>query len=305
MQYRRLGATGLKVSAIGIGTFQFSGEWGKDFAQREVDAILDRAREVGINLLDTAECYGDHLSETLIGNAIRATRSDWIVATKFGHQTTGFQKRENRWSPLDVEAQLNASLRALNTDYVDIYQFHSGSDDDFRQDGLWEMLNRQVKAGKVRFLGISLGYPYSECQLKSATRVKADVIQVRYNRIERVAEEVVLPFCAANDIGVLARNPLASGLLTGKYGADATFATNDFRSRIPGTEVREKLVEVEQLKAQLPQSMKLPQWALSWCLQHPAVSCIIPGCKDAQQLEENSKAAHDETMGSHPQAWRS
>ena len=95
MKYRTLGKTGLSVSVIGMGTWQFGGEWGKTFAQAEVDAMFDRARELGINLIDTAECYGDHLSESLIGNAIQRDRDKWIIATKFGHRFTGFMKRSD------------------------------------------------------------------------------------------------------------------------------------------------------------------------------------------------------------------
>lgn len=132
MKYRKLGKTGLKVSVIGVGTWQFGGEWGKNFTQLEVDQILDRARDLGINLIDTAECYGDHLSEILIGNAIKKNRKDWIIATKFGHSFDGHLQRGSHWTPQEVLKQLEDSLKALQTDAIDLYQFHSGDVEEIK-----------------------------------------------------------------------------------------------------------------------------------------------------------------------------
>ena len=147
MKYRRLGKTGMNVSVVGIGTWQFGGEWGMDFTQAEADAILDKGAELGINLIDTAECYGDHLSESLIGDYIsRRKREDWIIATKFGHHFPEPFKRTSLFSAADVVSQLDASLKALQTDYVDLYQFHSGPDEVFDNDALWTAL-RQAGAG--------------------------------------------------------------------------------------------------------------------------------------------------------------
>src|SRR5215472_3077031 len=129
MRYRVLGKTGLRVSVIGIGTWQFGGEWGRDFSQRDVDALLDEAADSGINLIDTAECYGDHLSEELIGDYLsRHDRSRWIVATKFGHHFKGFMSRDDQFTAGDVLKHLDASLRSLHVDSIDLYQFHSGTD---------------------------------------------------------------------------------------------------------------------------------------------------------------------------------
>src|SRR5512141_774453 len=127
MLYRVLGSTGLKVSVIGVGTWQFGGEWGRNFSQAEVDAILDQAAELGINLIDTAECYGDHLSESLIGDYLsRRDRSRWILATKFGHRFNRFLDRTEQFSADGVHRQLEASLRLLRVETIDLYQFHSG-----------------------------------------------------------------------------------------------------------------------------------------------------------------------------------
>src|SRR5436305_6741633 len=128
MRYRILGSTGLKVSVVGLGTRQFGGEWGPAFSQQQADAILDDAAACGVNLLDTAECYGDHLSERLIGDYLsRHDRSRWLIATKFGHHYRGFQDRADDFSIAGVRQQLEGSLRALRIECIDLYQFHSGN----------------------------------------------------------------------------------------------------------------------------------------------------------------------------------
>src|SRR6476620_6472285 len=141
MQYRILGSTGLPVSVIGIGTWQLGGEWGRNYSQADADAIFDKGAELGINLLDTAECYGDHLSESFIGDYLsRRDRSKWIVATKFGHHFHKFMDRADDFSAAGVQRQLEASLKTLRINTIDLYQFHSGEDGEFQNDELWKML---------------------------------------------------------------------------------------------------------------------------------------------------------------------
>lgn len=294
MKYRRLGKTGLKVSVVGVGTWQFGGAWGHDFTQDEVDAILDKARELGVNLLDTAECYGHHLSESFIGNYLkrRGTRSDWVIATKFGHNHADRNGTTNYWSAPEVQKQLEASLAALETDHVDLYQFHSGNDEAFENDELWTMLDKQVQAGKVGNLGISIGKNDNIRQTDASTQVNAKAIQVIYNRLDQTPEKSVFPSCVRQDLGVLARVPLASGYLSGKYKPGAVFPENDVRSRHDRDQVAEKLRRVEEIRtAELPAGANLAAWALAWCLKHSAVSCVIPGCKSPEQVAANASAA--------------
>jgi len=297
----------MKVSVVGIGTWQFGGEWGKDFAQAEVDAILGRAAELGVNLVDTAECYGDHFSEKLVGRAIKSDRDRWIVATKFGHRFTGLFAREDIYAPDGVQRQLEDSLRALRTDRIDLYQFHSGSDDLFDTEGLWEMLAGQVKAGKIRHLGISItSKPKSTHQIDTATQVGAGAVQVVYNRLARSPEEHVFKVCMEQNIGVLARVPLASGFLSGKYDKKARFNANDVRATWKDPAEREALIDqIEQIRPEVPEGVPMAQWALAWCLQHPAVTCVIPGCKTVEQAESNvAGASLDMVRDDHPQAVR-
>ncbi|SMG23653.1 Predicted oxidoreductase [Paenibacillus aquistagni] len=292
MQYRRLGSTALNISVVGVGTWQFGGEWGKDYTQPEVDEILHTAKEEGINFIDTAECYGDHLSEAFIGDYLkRDRREDWIVATKFGHQ---FHSHLNRTDAYDADAvlqQLDASLLALKTDYIDLYQFHSGSDTAFDQQDLWTMLDKQVQAGKIRHIGLSLNKSNSMHQVNHAVEVGASTLQLVYNRLERGPEREVFPACEKYDLGVLARVPLASGLLSGKYQAGTRFASNDVRARQNGEGLDATLAEVARIQQEeVPAGANMAQWALAWCLRHPNVTSVIPGCKDPAQVRSNAAA---------------
>jgi myo-inositol catabolism protein IolS len=306
MKYRRLGKTDMRVSVIGVGTWQFGGEWGKDFRQSEVDTILKTAGELGINLIDTAECYGDHFSERLIGHAIKGQRDQWIIATKFGHKFHDLFKRDNVYDPREVQRQLEDSLRALQTDTIDLYQFHSGTDVMFDTEGLWEMLRRQQKAGKIRHLGISVAKSYDGThQIDDASQVGAEALQVVYNRLHRKHENHTFAASVEQDLGVMARVPLASGFLTGKFSKDTHFDKADVRAVwMSEAERLEMLDEIERIrKEEVPEGVSMIHWALAWVLQHPAVTCVIPGCKNSEQVCSNAQAADlDMVRTDHPQA---
>jgi myo-inositol catabolism protein IolS len=316
MKYRRLGTTGLRVSVIGVGTWQLGGEWGQRFTPNEVDQLLARARTLGVNLVDTAECYGDHLAEALIGPAMHHHRAEWVVATKFGHQfhpqamrqhgRSAVQLRTDQWTPTEMVAQLEASLQALQTDHVDLYQMHSASEEVFGRHDLWEALNQQLAKGKVRYLGVSLGAGDVE-QARRAAEVGASVLQVGYNRLDHSAEQGVFPVALDQDLGVIAHEPLANGYLSGKYrpGAWVT-AADDWRSGHDPAEAQAKLELVAEIgRTEVPAGVAMAPWAIAWCLRHPAVSCVVAGCKSVQQLESNVAAADlDMVRDDHPRRLR-
>ncbi len=295
MKYRTLGRTGLSVSVVGLGTYQFGGRWGKDFTQNDVDAIIDAAREERINLIDTAACYGPHLSEKLIGSSIKKDRDKWIIATKFGHHRIDKNTNEQRWSADDVRHQLEESLTFLQTEYIDIYQFHSGTNEAFDNDELWTMLSKQVEAGKIRFLGISLSRLDSKFrvyQAQKARSVGVDVIQVLYNKLVPEAEVEVLDICTRDNLGVLARVPFASGLLTGKYKPGYRFPEDDARyEKFTPKELDRLLREVERIRdKEIPEGMPMQHWSLVWPLKHTAVSAVLAGVKSTGHLHDNCKA---------------
>jgi len=305
MKYRTLGSTGLPVSVIGVGTWQFGGEWGRAYTPDDAEAIFDAARAAGINLIDTAECYGDHESERLIGGAIERDRDRWVVATKFGHKFhEPFERTEPR-SPGDVVDQLEASLKALRTDYVDLYQYHSWAGEQFFDDDVLAELHKAKAAGKVRHLGNSVGGTGKPRQTEASRYRGIESIQVIYNRLDRGAEDEDLPLCVEQNLGVLARVPLASGYLSGKYKPGHRFDDNEVRGKWHGQEKSDAKLE-EALKIQqdeVPDGVNMAQWALAWCLKHEAVTSVIPGCKSAEQVASNAAAAElDMVAVDHPRA---
>lgn len=296
MQYRTLGSTGIETSVIGLGTWQFGGEWGQDFTPSEVDAILGTALEEGINLIDTAECYGDHLSEELIGRRLRnrpSERDRWIIATKFGHAYHGYQDRTRHWTGEEMRSQLERSLRALGTDRVDILQFHSPSDEEFLNEALWEELTRVREAGMVRFIGLSAAKDTDNLpQVERTPDAGCEVIQIVYNRLDRAPEQGVLAAAQRLNLGVLARVPLASGFLSGKYDRDTRFAAGDWRSTMDAAKREAMLREVEEIRRrEVPAGVSMAEWAVAWPLRHPAVGAVIPGCRSAEQVRSNARAA--------------
>jgi aryl-alcohol dehydrogenase-like predicted oxidoreductase len=293
MKYRSLGRTGLKVSVVGVGTWQLGGEWGKTFTQAEADAILDRAAESGVNLIDTAECYGDHTAERLVGDYLsRHERDRWVVATKFGHRFNGFMDRAAALGPDEVRAQLVASLRALRTDRIDLYQFHSGSDAAFLDDGLRAVLDEARRSGMVRNLGVSIRGQGSPVQVREAFSLGYGVLQVVYNRLDPRAESEVFPAARRYNLGLLARVPLASGLLAGRHDVRDEFGPDDFRSTLGREEVARRVREGDRIaERELPPGVSRARWALAWCLRDPVVTAVIPGVKSPEQVAENASAA--------------
>jgi aryl-alcohol dehydrogenase-like predicted oxidoreductase len=222
----------------------------------------------------------------------RHDRSRWIVATKFGHRFRGFMQREDVFSADEVRRQLEDSLRSLRVERIDLYQFHSGSDAFFQNEALWAMLAEQRRAGKIRHLGISILGKGSEIQAREARHWGVEVLQVVYNRLDRRPEQMYFPHAERGHLGILARVPLASGLLSGKYRPGATFPPNDVRATFDPERMQKNIAEVERIqKEEVPPGVPMSQWALAWCLKNPLVSAVIPGCKDPAQVRANAAAA--------------
>ena len=200
--------------------------------------------------------------------------------------------RDDDFSVAGVRTQLEASLKALQVETIDLYQFHSGSDALFRNQELWGFLADQKRAGKIRHIGVSILMKGSEPQAQEAAQYGIETLQVYYNRLDRRAEEMYFPHAQQNQLGILARVPLASGLLSGKYKPGATFAPNDVRAAMDAEKLKRDLAEVERLqKEEVPPGMPMAKWAMAWCLKTPVVTTLIPGCKNPEQVRANASAA--------------
>ena len=286
MKYRTLGRTALQVSEIGIGTWCFGGEWG-EFDRGEALRTIKHAAELGVNFVDTAECYGDHLSESIVGAAVRENRDHWVIATKIGHKYLGFLERIDDYSPGFVKDSIEASLKALDVEVIDLIQFHGWPSDP---DDTVALLERLVQAGKIRFFGASTGG--SQDPFDYLHYGKGDTIQIIYNILNRSAETGVFDYCLENSIGVIPRVPLASGALSGKFTIDTAFPENDHRGRkLVGDKLKQTVARVDALKELAPEGCSMAQFALRYILAQPAVSTIIPGAKTIRQIEDNAAAS--------------
>jgi aryl-alcohol dehydrogenase-like predicted oxidoreductase len=216
-------------------------------------------------------------------------------------------RTDERTAP-QVLRQVEDSLKALQTEYIDLLQYHSIRFEEFDNDELTAALQNLMKAGKVRHLGNSISGQTRKNvdQVENSTRRHVETIQVIYNRLDRTPEERVFPLCQEQNLGVLARVPLASGFLSGKYRPGTSFGANDVRAGQDKAVVEQRLREVEEIRRkEVPAGINMAVWALSWCLKHPAVTAVIPGCKDDRQVRTNAAAAELAMVSEdHPQAWK-
>lgn len=285
MEYAKLGKSDLVVSKIGLGTWQFGDKdwgWGAEYGEDEALATIHRALDLGINLIDTAEVYGDGISEAVVGKAIQARRDEVIIATKVwgGHLRYG-----------DVLQAAEGSLRRLGIETIDLYQIHWPSYHVPLEETM-EALQKLVEQGKVRYIGVS---SFSVPLLREAQRhFKGRIIsnQVRYNLLQREIEREILPYCRREGITVIAYSPLAQGLLTGKFREDFQ-STDGIRKANPLFDSRNlgqalKVVEVlGEIAAD--RGKTTAQVALNWLIQRPGV-VAIPGAKRPEQIEESAGA---------------
>jgi aryl-alcohol dehydrogenase-like predicted oxidoreductase len=296
MEYRQFGQTALQVSAIGFGCWEIGGTYGK-IDEAQFQQAVHRAIDLGINCFDTAEAYGLGVSEQALARALGERRKDVYIATKFG---VGYEEAPNRRdsSRQRVMASIEKSLRNLQTDYVDVYLVH-WPDVNTPFEETMRALDDIVQQGKARYIGVS---NFRLVQLEACMRVRrVDVVQYAWNMFDRRMQAEIFPYCAAQQIGVMAYGSLAYGLLTGTFHADMQFDENDWRSRggqmgvlnlfrtLFGPEYFPRnLRAVEELKTLAAEYQKtLPQLALRWTLSHPAISVALVGCRQPSEVEEN------------------
>jgi aryl-alcohol dehydrogenase-like predicted oxidoreductase len=285
-----LGKTGLHVSRIAFGTWQLGGEWGA-FDEQQAVAAIRQARELGINLFDTAQGYGFGASEELLGRALRddldKRRDEVVIATKGGLRMTDDGLVRDA-SPAFLRVGLEDSLRALDVDHVDIYQVHwpdPGIPFAETAAGLEEL----VQEGKVRHVGVS-NYDTTQVAEFAETR-PVETIQPPYHLFRRDVETSLLPYAREHDIGVLVYGPLAHGLLTGSMDEDTTFAADDWRSGssvFQGKAFRQNLETVSELERLATDELgtSVAKLAIAWTLANPAVHVAIVGARSPGHIEE-------------------
>jgi aryl-alcohol dehydrogenase-like predicted oxidoreductase len=292
VRYRRLGKTDLQVSELGFGAWAIGGnKHGHSYGptdQGESLRAIRRAFELGCTFFDTADIYGHGLSEKLLQQALGPHRQACIIATKVGNDFYNGPFRKN-FDPDYIRFALEKSLQRLQTDYIDVYQFHNPPLMMLERGEHYEILDTLKAEGKIRYYGVSVHDAYEG--MMAIDTGKPDIIQVGYNLLRQEAREELLPFAAERDVGVVVREPLASGMLTGKYRPDSTFAEGDVRAQWPQEYLAFQAQLVDKLRFLITAGQRtLPQAALRFVLDEPSVSVVIPGVKTVAQVDENIAA---------------
>lgn len=299
MQYRQLGKTGWHVSDISFGAWAIGADWGQ-VSDDDALATLHSALDHGINFFDTADVYGDGRSERLIARLRRERPSDpFWVATKAGrrlnpHVAAGYNRDT-------ITRFAERSLRNLEVDTLDLLQLHCPPTAVYYTPEMFDALDDLVKQGKIKQYGVSV--EKVEEALKAIAYPGVATVQIIFNMLRQRPAELFFREAQARDVGILARVPLASGLLTGKFSAESTFASDDHRnynrhgeafdvgetfSGVPYDVGLQAVAEIETLK---PDRMTMAQFALRWILAFDAVTCAIPGAKRPSQVADNAAAS--------------
>ncbi|HYY43592.1 MAG TPA: aldo/keto reductase [Actinomycetota bacterium] len=302
MEYRRLGKTGFRVSAVGFGAWAIGADWG-DVAERDAIAALHTAADAGVTFFDTADVYGDGRSERLIGRFIKERGEDLVVATKIG-----------RRAPLDLSEYsyerfrdwVDRSRKNLGMDILHLVQLHSLLTDVYYRPEIFQWLDELVAEDRIAHYGVSV--ERVEEALKAIQFPGVATVQIIFNIFRQRPADLFFNQASLKDAGIIARVPLASGLLTGKFGPSTTFPPNDHRNfnrhgdafdigeTFAGVDFDTGIKVVEEIHSLVPKDMTLAQFALKWILMHPEVSTVIPGAKNPRQARDNAAAADKEDL---------
>jgi aryl-alcohol dehydrogenase-like predicted oxidoreductase len=293
VEYRELGHTGWKVSAIGVGTWAMGGSWGA-VDDRQSLATLNRALDLGVNFFDTADVYG---SEPLLGQLRRQRNEPFYIATKMGVKLNPDPRAYNR---RNMTASVDGSLRDLGVETIDLMQLHVPPPEVYNAE-VFGILDDLVKQGKIRHYGVSVER-IAEAE-KALEFPGIQSVQIIFNIFRQRPAESFFPEAKRRGVGILARVPLASGMLTGKMTRTTAFAADDHRSynregqafdqgeTFAGVDYEAGLEAVEELRPLVPEGATMAQMALRWILMFDAVTCTIPGARRPAQAEDNISAA--------------
>ncbi|WP_420460346.1 aldo/keto reductase [Neolewinella sp.] len=304
MKYRRLGKTGWDVSEVSLGTWQVGGTWGAPFNDREAEHIINEAIDSGINFIDTADVYSDGLSEKAVGRVV-GSRSEYIyVATKCGRKISP-HTNEN-YNVRALRKYVEESLQRMQIERIDLIQLHSIPNEVYYRPEIFGLFDRLREEGKIQHLGVSV--EKVEEAIKAMEYPNVATVQIIFNLFRQRPTELFFELVKRHDIGVIARVPLASGLLTGKFTEQTTFGEGDHRhfnregeafdkgETFSGVDYELGLQAVDRLKALFPDEKNLAPIALQWILSFPEVSCIIPGASKVEHLRSNVAAVDRPTL---------
>ncbi|WP_037316976.1 aldo/keto reductase [Salegentibacter sp. Hel_I_6] len=295
MNYRKLGKTGFEISEISLGTWQIGGKWGSDFSDKTAEKTINTAIDKGINFIDTADVYEAGLSEAAVGRVVRSRSERVFVATKCGRQINP-HTAEN-YTPEALTAYVEESLKRTGFEALDLIQLHCPPTEVYYRPEIFETFQKLKDQGKILHFGVSV--EKVEEALKAVEYDNVETVQIIFNLFRQRPSELFFEQAKKKNIGIIARVPLASGLLTGKFDKSDSFDKEDHRNfnrngeafdkgeTFSGIDFDRGLNAVEKLKKLFPEVQNLAPIALQWILKFPEVSCTIPGASKEEQLLSN------------------
>lgn len=298
MKYRILGKTGYKISEVSYGSWSLGADWG-DVSEKEAMLTLNKAIDLGVNFIDTADVYGDGRSEKLIGKLLKQRKERIYVATKAGrrlnpHAAEGYTK-------VNLNKFVDRSLKNLGVKTLDLLQLHCPPTAVYYNQDIFDALEEMVQKKKIRYYGVSV--EKVEEGLKAIEYPNVSTVQIIFNMFRQRPSELFFDQAKKKNIGIIVRVPLASGLLSGKMTKKTIFPKNDHRNynrkgqsfdvgeTFAGVPFETGLKAVEELKKIKPNGYSMPQFALKWILMQKAVSTVIPGGKRPEQVRDNTNAS--------------
>jgi aryl-alcohol dehydrogenase-like predicted oxidoreductase len=304
MEQRPLGRTGADVSVIGLGTWQLGGDWG-DVDDDAAGDVLDAALDAGVTLLDTADVYGDGRSEVRIRKALAPRGDRPFVATKAGRRADPFEAAQ--YTPENLRGWIDRSRHNLGVDTLDLVQLHCPPTPVYSDQEVYDALDTLVQEGAIRHYGVSV--ERTDEALAAIARGSTATVQIILNAFRLKPLDAVLPAAKEAGIGIIARVPLASGLLSGKYTPDTRFAADDHRNynrggeafdvgeTFSGVDFQRGLEAVREFAGLLPEGVTTAQAAIAWIIAQDGVSTVIPGARSVEQVRGNASAADTGDLG--------
>jgi aryl-alcohol dehydrogenase-like predicted oxidoreductase len=300
MNYRKLGKTGFNVSEISLGTWQVGGGWGEPFNEKKAEEIIHAAIDAGVNFIDTADVYSDGQSEAAVARVAKTRSEEVFLATKCGRQIQ--PHTAEGYTPERLVGYVEESLQNMKLETLDLVQLHCPPTEVYSRPEIFGAFEKLKEQGKIRNLGVSVELVDEAWMAMKYPNVTT--VQVIFNMFRLKPAEQLFKVAQENDIGLIARVPLASGLLTGKLSGNSTFHPEDHRSfnrngeafdkgeTFSGVDYEQGLAAVEELKKLFPGEPSLAAWALRWVLMFPEVSTVIPGASRPEQVHSNIQAAN-------------